>query len=163
MASVNKVILVGHLGRDPEVRYSSDGAAITTLSIATSSKSKDKATGETREETEWHKIVLFSRVAEVAAEFLKKGSQAYIEGRLRTRKWTDSSGADRYSTEIIGDQLQLLGDGGRDKAQSTSPAKAAPAKPVYPENGYHPANSKPSYKTRPAPKAFEDMDDDIPF
>ncbi|EFV82163.1 single-stranded DNA-binding protein, partial [Achromobacter xylosoxidans C54] len=116
MASVNKVILVGNLGRDPEVRYSPDGAAICNMSIATTSTWKDKASGERREETEWHRVVMYNRLAEIAGEYLKKGRSVYIEGRLKTRKWQDKdTGADRYSTEIVADQMQMLGgreDGG---------------------------------------------------
>ena len=110
MASVNKVILVGNLGRDPEVRYSPDGAAICNVSIATTSQWKDKASGEKREETEWHRVVMYNRLAEIAGEYLKKGRSVYIEGRLKTRKWQDKdTGADRYSTEIVADQMQMLG------------------------------------------------------
>ena len=109
MASINKVILVGNLGRDPEVRYTADNAAITSASIATTDRYKDKATGEQKEITEWHRVVFFNRLGEIAAEYLKKGSQVYIEGKLRTRKWTDKDGAEKYSTEIIANQLQMLG------------------------------------------------------
>ena len=110
MASVNKVILVGNLGRDPEVRYSPDGAAICNVSIATTSQWKDKATGERREETEWHRVVFYNRLAEIAGEYLKKGRSVYVEGRLKTRKWQDKeTGADRYSTDIVADQMQMLG------------------------------------------------------
>ena len=110
MASVNKVIIVGNLGRDPEVRYSPDGAAICNVSIATTSQWKDKATGERREETEWHRVVFYNRLAEIAGEYLKKGRSVYVEGRLKTRKWQDKeTGADRYSTDIVADQMQMLG------------------------------------------------------
>ncbi|MBU4611344.1 single-stranded DNA-binding protein [Achromobacter sp. GG226] len=110
MASVNKVILVGNLGRDPEVRYSPDGAAICNVSIATTSNWKDKNSGERREETEWHRVVFYNRLAEIAGEYLKKGRSVYVEGRLKTRKWQDKdTGADRYSTEIVADQMQMLG------------------------------------------------------
>jgi len=113
MASVNKVILVGNLGRDPEVRYSPDGAAICNVSIATTSQWKDKTSGERREETEWHRVVFYNRLAEIAGEYLRKGRAVYVEGRLKTRKWQDKdTGADRYSTEIVADQMQMLG--GRD-------------------------------------------------
>lgn len=111
MAGVNKVILVGHLGRDPEVRYSPNGSAIATLSLATSEQFKDKD-GNKQERTEWHRVVLFGRQAEVAGEYLRKGRMAYVEGRLQTRKWTDKEGQERYTTEIVGDRLQLLGGGG---------------------------------------------------
>ena len=140
MASVNKVILVGNLGRDPDVRYMPDGSAITSISIATTQAWKDKSTGERREETEWHRVVLYNRLAEVAGEYLKKGRSVYVEGRLKTRKWQDrQTGADKYTTEIIGDHMQMLGlrrdDGG------------------------------PSPQARPAssPYGGGNMDDDIPF
>ncbi|MFA5663639.1 single-stranded DNA-binding protein [Castellaniella sp.] len=158
MASVNKVILVGNLGRDPEVRYSPDGAAICNLALATSSQWKDKATGERREETEWHRVVLFNRLAEIAGEYLKKGRSVYIEGRLRTRKWQDKeTGADRYSTEIVADQMQMLG--GRDSADTDAGFDQAPAR--------RPAPQRPAQQARPAAPAaaadLSDMDDDIPF
>ncbi|MGA1382234.1 MAG: single-stranded DNA-binding protein, partial [Burkholderiaceae bacterium] len=118
MASVNKVILLGNLGRDPEVRYSADGAAIANVSIATTSRYKDKS-GEMKEDTEWHRVVFFGRLAEVVNEYLKKGRPVYVEGRLRTRKWQDQGGQDRYTTEIVADQMQLLG--GRDGAPAGMP------------------------------------------
>jgi single-strand DNA-binding protein len=151
MASVNKVILVGHLGRDPETRYAPDGGAITNVSVATSENWKDKS-GERQERTEWHRVVFFNRgnykLAEIAGEYLKKGSQVYIEGKLQTRKWTDKDGQDRYTTEIVAETMQMLGSrqgmGGGDGAGGPpSPAKAAGAKA--------------------APAKFDDMDDDIPF
>ncbi len=116
MASVNKVILVGNLGRDPETRYSTSGAAICNITIATSRQWKDKASGEKREETEWHRVVFYDRLAEIAGEYLKKGRPVYVEGRLKTRKWQDKEGQDRYTTEIIAEEMQLLGsrEGGGD-------------------------------------------------
>ncbi len=133
MASVNKVILVGNLGRDPEVRYTPDGAAICNISIATTSQWKDKTSGEKREETEWHRVVFYNRLAEIAGEFLKKGRSIYVEGRLKTRKWQDKdTGADRYSTDVVADQMQMLGDRESDtpapKAQVASKGKRAGAK-----------------------------------
>ncbi len=122
MASVNKVILVGNLGRDPETRYMPDGAAITNVSLATTFAWNDKASGEKKEETEWHRIVFRGRLAEVAGEYLKKGSQVYVEGRLRTRKWQDKEGHDRYTTEIVADGMQMLGS----RAGSGEP-RGAPA------------------------------------
>lgn len=133
MASVNKVIIIGNLGRDPEIRYSADGAEICTISVATSTSWKDKATGEKREETEWHRIVFYNRLAEIAGEYLRQGSAVYIEGRLKTRKWQDKeTGADRYSTEIVAEQMQMLGGRGADgQVSSAKPAArkvtAAPA------------------------------------
>ncbi len=109
---VNKVILLGRLGQDPTVRYTAGGAAVTSFSIATSEGWRDKNSGEMQERTEWHNIVIFSRLAEVAGQYLKKGSQVYIEGRLQTRKWTDKNGMDRYTTEIIANEMQMLGGGG---------------------------------------------------
>ena len=110
MASVNKVILVGNLGRDPEVRYSSEGAAICNISIATTSQWKDRNSGEKREETEWHRVVIYNRLAEIAGEYLKKGRSVYIEGRIKTRKFQDkSTGEDRYSTEIVAQEMQMIG------------------------------------------------------
>ncbi len=109
MASVNKVILIGNLGRDPETRYSADGAAITNITLATTDRWKDKASGEMKEQTEWHRVAFFGRLAEIAGEYLRKGRPVYIEGRLRTRKWQDKEGQDRYTTEIVADQMQMLG------------------------------------------------------
>jgi single-strand DNA-binding protein len=153
MASVNKIILVGNLGRDPEVRYSPDGAAICNVSIATTSSWKDKASGEKREETEWHRVVFYNRLAEIAGEYLKKGRAVYVEGRLKTRKWQDKdTGADRYSTDIVADQMQMLGgndDGGKQQAPQQRPDRSQP-RPAAPQAG--PAAS------------LADMDsDEIPF
>lgn len=168
MASVNKVILVGNLGRDPEVRYSPDGAAICNVSIATTSQWKDKASGEKREETEWHRVVMYNRLAEIAGEYLKKGRSVYIEGRLKTRKWQDKdTGADRYSTEIVADQMQMLG--GREGGGEGSFGGGG--------GGYEDSRSAPrapASRPAPAPRAatpaaassgasLTDMDDDIPF
>jgi single-strand DNA-binding protein len=123
MASINKVILIGNLGRDPEVRYTANGAAICNVTIATSRNWKDKTSGDKMEETEWHRVVFYDRLAEIAGEYLKKGRSCYVEGRLKTRKWTDKDGAEKYTTEIIAEQLQLLGgrEGG-DAAPAPSPA-----------------------------------------
>src|SRR6266542_723487 len=109
MASVNKVIIVGNLGRDPETRYNPEGGAITNISVATTDTWKDKASGEKQERTEWHRVVFFNRLAEIAGEYLKKGSQVYVEGSLRTRKWQDKEGQERYTTEIVADRMQMLG------------------------------------------------------
>lgn len=169
MASVNKVILVGNLGRDPEVRYSPDGAAICNVSIATTSQWKDKASGERREETEWHRVVMYNRLAEIAGEYLKKGRPVYIEGRLKTRKWQDKdTGADRYSTEIVADQMQMLGGregggeggyggGGYDESaprQQRAPAQRPPAQRPAPATAAPAAGAAAN---------LADMDDDIPF
>lgn len=120
MASINKVILIGNLGRDPEVRHSQNGAAICNLTIATSRAWKDKASAERQEETEWHRVVLYDRLAEIAAEYLKKGGAVYIEGRLKTRNWTDKDGADKYTTEIVAQEMKLLG--GRDSQDRSTPS-----------------------------------------
>jgi len=163
MASVNKVILVGNLGRDPEVRYSPDGAAICNISIATTSQWKDKASGERREETEWHRVVFYNRLAEIAGEYLKKGRAVYVEGRLKTRKWKDKdTGADRYSTDIVADQMQMLGGrdgegsmaGGGDYGGSSAPESRSSQRPPQP---------RPAAPQASAPANLADMDDDIPF
>lgn len=120
MASVNKVIIVGNLGRDPETRYSANGDAITNIAVATTDKWKDKATGEQKEATEWHRVGFFGKLAEIAGQYLKKGSQVYVEGKLKTRKWTDKDGVEKYTTEIIADTLQMLGS--RDSGQQAAPA-----------------------------------------
>lgn len=161
MASVNKVILVGNLGRDPEVRYSPDGAAICNVSIATTSQWKDKATGEKREETEWHRVVFYNRLAEIAGEYLRKGRSVYVEGRLKTRKWQDKdTGADRYSTDIVADQMQMLG--GRDSDSSGGgDYNQAPAQQ---QRAQRPAGQARPAAPAAAPAAnLADMDDDIPF
>jgi single-strand DNA-binding protein len=147
MASVNKVILIGNLGADPETRYLPSGDAVTNIRIATTDSWKDKS-GEKQEHTEWHRVAFFGKLAEIAGEYLKKGSPVYVEGRIRTRKWQDKDGQDRYSTEIVADRMQLLG------------ARGAGSEPLSRE----PASSTAAGK--PAPKkggAFDDMDDDIPF
>lgn len=150
MASVNKVILVGNLGRDPETRYMTDGAAITNVSIATTEAWKDK-NGEKQEKTEWHRIAFFGKLAEIAGQYLKKGSQVYVEGRLQTRKWTDKDGAEKYTTEIIADRMQMLGARG-EAAQSAPTAERAPATAG--------ASAAPARKPG---GAFDDFEDDIPF
>lgn len=165
MASVNKVILVGNLGRDPEVRYNPEGGAICNMSVATTSSWKDKATGEKREETEWHRVVLYNRLAEIAGEYLKKGRSVYLEGRLKTRKWQDKdTGADRYSTEVVADQMQMLG--GRDEGDSApperQPQRAAAQRPTSQRNEYANQRGGPSPQSSP-PANLADMDDDIPF
>ena len=166
MASVNKVIIVGNLGRDPEIRYMPSGDAIANIAVATSYKSKDRNTGEQKELTEWHRISFFGRLAEIVGQYLKKGSSVYVEGRLQTRKYTDKDGVEKYATDIIAEQMQMLGGrqgmgeagggmddgGGYDAPQQSRPApqRQAPAAPA----------------ARPAPKPapnFSDMDDDIPF
>lgn len=154
MASVNKVILVGHLGKDAEVRYAASGDAIANFSVATSESWKDKTTGEKKEQTEWHRCVAYRKLGEIAGQYLKKGSQVYIEGKLKTRKWQDKDGQDRYSTEIQVDELKMLGG----KSDSQRPADSQ-------GGGYEPAPSRPGGgqpTNRPKP-SFDDLGDDIPF
>lgn len=148
MASVNKVIIVGNLGRDPEVRYMPSGDAIANIAVATSFKSKDKNTGEAKETTEWHRISFFGRLAEIVGQYLKKGSSVYIEGRLQTRKYTDKDGVEKYATEIVAENMQML-SGTKQGDEAGAPAQRPAAAPAQ----------RPA--ARPAPK--QDMDDDIPF
>ena len=150
MASVNKVIVVGNLGKDPETRFLPDGKAVCNFSVATTDTWKDKASGEKKEATEWHRISAFGRLAEICGEYLKKGSQVYIEGKLKTRKWQDKEGQDRYTTEIIADAMQMLGSrsgmGGGEPRETREPAAGGESRPAR----------------KPAGQ-FQDMDDDIPF
>ena len=154
MASVNKVILIGNLGKDPEVRYAPSGSAICNITLATSRQWKDKTSGEKQEETEWHRVVFYDRLAEIAGEYLKKGRPVYVEGRLKTRKWTDKEGVEKYTTEIVASEMQLLGsregmgDGGGEGGARSAPAARPPA-------------AKPA--TQKSSTGFDDMDDDIPF
>lgn len=141
---VNKVILVGNLGSDPEVRYTAGGDAVANLSVATAESWKDKQTGEKQERTEWHRVVMFRRLGEIAAEYLKKGSQVYIEGRLQTRKWQDKNGNDRYTTEIVASDMQMLGGRGGSAA-------------------YAGDSSPPVQKEAATAGGVEEFDDDIPF
>src|SRR3954464_14621852 len=166
MASVNKVIIVGNLGRDPEIRYMPSGDAIANIAVATSYKSKDRNSGEQKELTEWHRISFFGRLAEIVGQYLKKGSSVYVEGRLQTRKYTDKDGIERYATDIIAENMQMLGgrqgmgggdmdmgggmDGGYEAPRQQAPRQAPPAAPA----------ARP--QSKPAPN-FSDMDDDIPF
>jgi single-strand DNA-binding protein len=173
MASVNKVTLIGNLGRDPEVRYAPSGSAICNVAIATSRSWKDKTSGERQEETEWHRVVFYDRLAEIAGEYLKKGKSVYIEGRLKTRKWTDKDGVEKYTTEIIAQEMTMLGGreggggggagGGGDESYSDQPQSRAeaPRRSAPP-----PRPPAPAPRSAPAPKSstgFDDMDDDIPF
>ena len=155
---INKVILVGNLGNDPEVRYSNNGAAIANISIATTESWKDRNTGEQQERTEWHRVVMFNRLGEIAGEYLRKGSQVYIEGKLQTRKWQDQSGQDRYTTEVVASEMQMLGgraDGGGGGGYQSRPA--APA------NNYSGGGQSSQGGTAPAAPVNNDFDDDIPF
>jgi single-strand DNA-binding protein len=165
MASVNKVILIGNLGKDPEVRYNPSGVAWCTINIATTRTWKNRESGEKQEETEWHRVVFNDRLAEIAGEFLKKGRPVYVEGRLKTRKWTDKDGVDRYTTEIQADQMQLLGSReGMGGGDSGDDAGGYSRPPGGESRSAAPRQSAPAAK--PAAKSstgFDDMDDDIPF
>ncbi|MGL4546126.1 MAG: single-stranded DNA-binding protein [Plesiomonas sp.] len=186
---INKVILIGNLGQDPEVRYMPNGNAVANISIATSESWRDKNTGEQKELTEWHRVVLYRRLAEVAGEYLKKGAKVYIEGKLRTRKWQDQSGQERYTTEIQADELQMLdtrgGMGGAPSGQSQQGSWGQPQQPqnqnfapqsAAPQGGYNNAPAQNNYNNNnaaPAPANNNagfgnaeppmDFDDDIPF
>ena len=155
MASVNKVILVGNLGRDPESRYGADGGAIVNVSLATTDNWRDKASGERKESTEWHRLVFFGKLAEIAGQYLRKGSQVYVEGRLRSRKWQDKDGQERQTTEIVVEEMKMLGSRqGMGEPSSSYGGDSAPsAPPAY--GGAKPAAAKKA--------SFDDMDDDIPF
>jgi single-strand DNA-binding protein len=173
MASVNKVIIVGNLGRDPEIRYMPSGDAIANIAVATSYKSKDRNSGEQKELTEWHRISFFGRLAEIVGQYLKKGSSVYVEGRLQTRKYTDKDGIERYATDIIAENMQMLGGrqgmggdaggydgGGSYDGGNSGSYDAPPSRPAAPRQ------APPAPAARPQPKPapnFSDMDDDIPF
>ena len=160
MASVNKVIIVGNLGRDPEVRYTPNGSAVCNVSVATTRTWKNKDSGDKNEETEWHRVVFYDKLAEIAGEYLKKGRSVYIEGRLQTRKYTDKDGVDKYSTEIVGDRMQLIG-GGRDSGSGGDVEFGA-------SGGGAPARRETASAAAGGGKAggkknVDDFDDDIPF
>ena len=184
MASINKVIIVGNLGRDPEMRTFPSGDQVANVTIATTDKWKDKQTGEMKEATEWHRVVFNGRLAEIVGQYLRKGSQVYVEGSLRTRKWTDQAGVEKYSTEIRADQMQMLGgrqgmggqggghdDGGGYGGDSgggydQAPRRAAPAPAPMQQRPPAPAPRPAPAPVAQAPRAasgFDDMDDDIPF
>jgi len=146
---INKVTIVGNLGQDPETKYLPSGGAVTNISVATSESWKNKTTGQPQERVEWHRIIFFNRLAEIAGEYLKKGSQVYVEGSLRTRKWQDQSGADRYTTEIVGSQMQMLG-GRAENSNNAAPAPQAAPRPQAPQQ-------------QAASDVGDSFDDDIPF
>jgi len=163
MASVNKVIIVGNLGADPETRFLPSGEAVANIRVATTDRWKDKASGEMKEMTEWHRISFFGRLAEIAGEYLKKGSQVYVEGSLRTRKWQDKDGNDKYSTEIRADQMQMLGrreGGGEPRSEGGGGSRGGAGSRGGGEGASRSEDRAPAKK--PAGK-FDDMDDDIPF
>ena len=166
MASVNKVILVGNCGRDPEVRYAPSGTAICTISIATSSRRKDKTSGESIEETQWHRITFYDRLDEIAGEYLKKGKSVYIEGRIKYGKYTDKDGVERNTVDIVANEMQLLGgrEGGGSMGGGDDMGGGEPQRAPAPQRSAPPARTAPASK--PAAKSstgFDDMDDDIPF
>ena len=169
---INKVILVGNLGQDPETRYMPSGGAVTNVTIATSENWKDKQTGQPQERTEWHRVVFFNRLAEIAGEYLKKGSKVYVEGSLRTRKWQDQSGQDRYTTEIVAAEMQMLdsrGGGGMGGGYGDDSYNQAPAAPQQqrrqapPQAQQRPAAPQQAPAAQPPAGGFDDFDDDIPF
>jgi len=163
MASINKVILVGNLGQDPEVKYMPSGGAVTNISIATTDTWKDKATGEKKENTEWHRVVFFNRLAEIVGEYLRKGSQVYIEGNLRTRKWQDQSGVDRYTTEIVAREMQMLGGraGGSSDFAPSQQSQQQPQQQAQQQGGA--SQQSAPQQQQSAPPNFDNFDDDIPF
>ncbi|ACR15006.1 putative single-stranded DNA binding protein [Burkholderia phage BcepIL02] len=172
MASVNKVILVGNLGADPETRYLPSGDAISNIRLATTDRYKDKASGEFKEVTEWHRVAFFGRLAEIVDEHLRKGASVYIEGRIKTRKWQDQSGQDRYTTEIVADRMQMLGkpsgsrDDGGGERQQRAPQQQQQQRGQ--RNGYADATGRgqpqrDAQQRPPAGGGFDEMDDDIPF
>jgi single-strand DNA-binding protein len=158
MASVNKVILVGNLGADPETKYLPSGDAVANIRLATTDRWKDKASGEMKEATEWHRIAFFGRLAEIAGEYLKKGSQVYIEGRIRTRKWQDKEGQDRYSTEIVADSMQMLGS-----RSGAGEARSEPRGEPMGQKAGEPKAAATAAAGAKKPGKFDDMEDDIPF
>ncbi|HEV8077060.1 MAG TPA: single-stranded DNA-binding protein [Marinobacter sp.] len=171
---INKVILVGNLGQDPEVKFMPSGGAVTNVSIATSESWKDKQTGQPQERTEWHRVVFFNRLAEIAGEYLKKGSKVYVEGSLRTRKWQGQDGQDRYTTEIVAGEMQMLdsrggeggsGGGGYNQDNNYNDYNQAPAGGGQQSAPQAPAQNRPAAQpTSPAPAGgFDNFDDDIPF
>ena len=158
---LNKVMLIGRLGGDPEVRYLPSGGAVTNITLATNRRWKDRQTGEQKEQTEWHRVVFFNRLAEIAGEYLRKGSQVYIEGRIQTRKWQDQSGQDRYTTEIVAEEMRMLDSrsGGTANFAGNAPQQAGQSQPASapaaaPQN--QPADAPPA-------ASYDDFDDDIPF
>ena len=166
---LNKVTLIGRLGADPEVRYMPSGGAVTNIGLATTRRWKDRQSGERREETEWHRVAFFNRIAEIAGEYLRKGSLVYIEGRIRTRKWQDQNGQDRYTTEIIAEQMQMLDsksggtssfNDGQSNSNYSAPQQQAAAAPAPAPS---PAANNQQAQDTPPPASYEDFDDDIPF
>ena len=163
---VNKVILVGNLGADPETRYTASGSAVTNIRLATTDSWRDKQSGERQERTEWHRVVFFSRLAEVAAEYLRKGSQCYIEGQIRTRKWQGQDGQDRYSTEVVASDMQMLGGrggGGGGSRDEGAGRQASDGRDRASGSSAWPGDEQPAGEPAPKSGPSDDFDDDIPF
>ncbi len=163
---LNKVTLIGNLGADPDVRYMPTGGAVTTLSLATTRRWKDKQTGERREATEWHRVVLFSPLAEIAGEYLRKGRQVYIEGRLQTRKWQGQDGQDRYTTEIVAGEMHMLGNRASGTGDFASEHSSTEYSNPAPRSTATPSSAPPAGNSGmmpPPPPSYDDFDDDIPF
>jgi single-strand DNA-binding protein len=154
---VNKVTIVGNLGNDPEVKYMPSGGAVANISVATSESWKDKETGQPQERTEWHRIVFFNRLAEIVGEYLKKGSQVYVEGQLRTRKWQDQSGADKYTTEIVASEMKMLGN------KSDSPPQSRQSAPAAQQQQNSPPPPLPNQPMGVSQQGMDSFDEDIPF
>lgn len=165
MSSVNKVILVGRLGNDPEVRYTATGSAVANISLATSENWKDKQTGEKQERTEWHRIVFFNKLAEIVAQYLRKGSLIYVEGALQTRKWQDKNGEDRYTTEIVANEMRMLGSKSESSGTASYSAPAAPSSyaPAASSNMSSQQQSAPRPSAPPPSSSPDNFDDDVPF
>lgn len=162
MASVNKVILVGHLGKDPETRYMPNGDAITNATLATSESWKDKQTGEKKEQTEWHRLVFYRKLAEIAGQYLRKGSLIYIEGSLKTRKWQDKDGQDRYTTEITVNEMTMLGGRG-DAGGGQSSGEPQQRQQQQRPQGNSGGGQQQQRQSAPQSRGFDDFEDDIPF
>ncbi|MAY34933.1 MAG: single-stranded DNA-binding protein [Spongiibacteraceae bacterium] len=167
---INKVILIGNLGQDPETRYMPSGGAVTNVTLATSETWKDKTTGQPQERTEWHRVVFFNRLGEIAGEYLKKGSKVYVEGSLRTRKWQGQDGQDRYTTEIVASEMQMLdsrggaGGGMNDGSYNQAPPQQRqPQQAAAPQQQNQNQNQPPQQQNQPPAGSFDDFDDDIPF
>ena len=160
---INKVILIGNCGQDPDTKFTASGAAVTNLNIATSESWKDKQTGQMQDRTEWHRVVFFNRLAEIAGEYLRKGSKVYIEGKLQTRKWQDQSGQDRYTTEIVANEMQMLDSRGGDSAGGDNAGYGQSSRPAPSAQNYGGQQNTPSNVSHAPPPDMDSFDDDIPF
>lgn len=162
---INKVILIGNLGQDPEVRFTQGGTAVANLNIATSDSWMDRNSGQRQERTEWHRVILFKKTAEIAQQYLKKGSKVYIEGRLQTRKWQDQSGQDRYTTEVVANDMQMLDSGGQQRSgyQQPPPNNSGYGVPRQSQGQHPPQHNQQLAYGAPNPAQYDDFDDEIPF